>query len=153
MTVLRICDLKHDTPALEVDLNSCLAALEPFGSGFVWQIASIVDERDGETLFEVTGDLKSTFENLITKQQRIPFNDLVGLSELTHQLTWAELRGFVHAQEPEPVIVIRAIDSTFFEIETERPEIIERVKKCFKDVVLQEHRWGTMGSGIPQAIG
>lgn len=151
MSVLRIYDLKHDAQAPEVNLESCLAALEPFGSSFVWQVAPVLDGSDGETIFEVTGDLEPVFENLMTKHQRIPFKELVSLSQLTHQLIWSELRGFVHAQDPKPAIFIRAIDSTFFEVDTDRPEIIERVKKCFKNVVFHEHRWAGMRSGIPHS--
>ena len=153
MSVLQIRDFRSDATALKVDLETCLAAMESSIKEFVWQVAPVINARHDETLFDVTGDLELMFQVLLKSERRISTKELLGLSELTHQLIWAELRGFAHEQEPEPAIVIRAIDSTFFEIETERPEIIERVEKCFKDVVFQEHRWGTKGSGIPQSIG
>ena len=142
MKVLQIPHSGSGNAVSSVNLTSCLDALQPFAQDIFWQVAPVINAANAETFFEVTGDLEPVFMSLMTTRQRIPSRELVGLSQREHQLIWTELQGFDHFQGPEPAIYIRAIDSTFFEIETGRPDIIEHVRKCFKNVVIQEDRWG-----------
>jgi len=153
LTVLHIHNPKFEVQILEINLRSCLTVLEPFVSCFDWKISTVYNAMNQELYFEVTGDLEPIFQTLLTSDQFISKHELDLSSQLTHQLIWVELRGFESITAIEPTVFIRAIDSTFFEIETENPEIIERVKQCFKNVGLHEHRWGTMRSLIPQSNG
>ena len=131
MKALRIYDLDPLAGALKVDLFSILAELGSSIETFVWRIFKVKSRR---MEFEVIGDVAQTFEKHQREGDFLTYAELQKLASEEHQLIWAEIRGFEDAKSLSAKIIIRAIDSSFFEIETADEIAIRKLRSNFEDV-------------------
>jgi|GEM_PF-4986275 len=113
---------------LTVSLRSILQALEKSVDEFYWQICGVAEYG---CQFEVVGKAAPDFERLKRDKTKLDTEKLRALCKREHQLIWAELCG--HQQsETIPSVVIRAIDSSWFDVSTDNEAVIDNLKIAFK---------------------
>jgi len=59
--------------------------------------------------------------------------DLLRLVTPDVQIVDGAVRGYIGASDPSPVVVIRAVDSTSWDVESENSEIIAAIKRAYPD--------------------
>jgi len=64
---------------------------------------------------------------------RVTWAALLALADDVHQTVWGEFRAF-HPGALEPHVTIRAIDSSYFEVESADVDVIQAIRMQFKDV-------------------
>ncbi|MCD2172812.1 hypothetical protein [Rhizobium sp. C4] len=131
MVTVRIHDLKEHV--LVPDLKELLQLLAPQSLQANWTI-STVKSSDGYEWFETTGAARSELDALAQRDARISGSDLRGLAENTHQVIWGEFIGSIEEQSDETWLIIRAIDSTFYEIETRDTVVLSKINSKYRDV-------------------
>jgi hypothetical protein len=72
----------------------------------------------GHEWFEATGEGGEQLEALAQDKVRLSGSDLAALAEDTPQAIWGEVIGSPSTQPDKTWVVIRAVDSTFYEIDT-----------------------------------
>lgn len=131
MRILEIHD-KHPDGNLGFDLRDILAALQPRAENAEWEIHHADDET-----FEATGVGASTLEALAGSGKRISGRSLVSLADGIHQIIWGEFRSFDHSATM-PWVTVRAIDSSWYEVETADDTAAVLIRRKFKDVQLAD---------------
>lgn len=129
MATLRIYDL--DGGVLAVHLSRLLDLLAPKSLDAEWTVAPI--RSDGEEKFEATGPGADELEELVETSMPISGMALLIVSTNTHQIVWGEFIAIVPG-ESSPWLTLRAIDSTFYEVETDDDAALDTVRSAFKDV-------------------
>ncbi len=132
MARLRIYDLKEHI--LFPDLKDLLRLLAPGSLQATWTISTVKSSEPGHEWFEATGEGRDELETLAQENARISGTDFAALAEKTHQVIWGEFIGSKPAQPEELWVIIRAIDSTFYEIETDDEGVLKKISATYKDV-------------------
>ena len=128
MARLTIHDL-DDRGILAFDVRDLLRALAPSSLAARWTIRT----PDGES-FEATGAGGLRLEELAEVSDQITGEELLAIADDTVQVIWGD---FVAALPDDPHrdwLTIRAVDSSFFEVETSDEASIAVVKSRFRDV-------------------
>lgn len=123
---LRIFDLEDR--ALAFDLRDLLRLLAPLSLQARWTVSSFEDE------FEATGEGAVRLEQLANNESSITGNDLAALADNTWQIIWGEFAGVLAGGSDRPWITIRAVDSSFFEVETSDEAAAAKIISHFRDV-------------------
>jgi hypothetical protein len=131
MLTIRIHDLDPSTGALKVDLKSVLSALGPAVKSFVWRVCKVNFKGPK---FDVVGNAAEMFEHSEKNGDLLPYSAISKLAHEDHQLIWAEIRGYKGGSTNDPEISIRAIDSSYFEIESADSDLIEKIASKFQDL-------------------
>ena len=132
MARLRIYDLKEHI--LFPDLKDLLRLLAPGSLQATWTISTVKSSEPGHEWFEATGEGRDELETLAQENARISGADFAALAEKTHQIIWGEFIGSKPTQPEELWVIIRAIDSTFYEIETDDDALLKKISAHYKDV-------------------
>lgn len=132
MAKLRIYDLKAHI--LAPDLKELLRLLAPRSLQATWTVSTVKSSEAGHEWFEATGEARDALEILAQENARISGTDFAALAEKTHQVIWGEFIGSKPTRPEELWIIIRAIDSTFYEIETDDEAVLKKISEKYKDL-------------------
>jgi hypothetical protein len=132
MATLRIYDLKHHVLAL--DLRDLLRLLAPRSLEANWIVTTVKSSKHGHEWFEATGEGGEQLEELAQDNARLSGSDLAALAEKTQQVIWGEFVGSGPMQSDKAWVTIRAVDSTFYEIDTDDETVLSKISSTCKDV-------------------
>ena len=138
MTTLRIYDYRNGVLAL--DLRDLIDLLAPRSIEAGWTVSPVklenpklgrsIDEfmmtgpgRPGEDQLELLAASGSSVSGLM----------LAEYAHATSQVIWGQFAGSLPAQS-DIWVVIRAIDSTFYEVTTSDDEVLAKIKSAYNDV-------------------
>lgn len=138
MTALRVYDLKDQVLAL--DLGDLLQLLAPRSLESRWVVSTVKSSKPGHEWFEATGEEGERLERLAQGDGQISGSDLAALAENIRQVIWGEFVGLAPTQPDKPWVIIRAVDSTFYEIVSEDKAVLDRISSTCKDVRTDEAR-------------
>jgi len=74
------------------------------------------------------------FERTSDTEERIAGTDLIRLANEIDQLVEGEVRGYPRGGR-EPWVIVRAVDSTSFDVLATREDVLEALRRNFADVV------------------
>jgi hypothetical protein len=126
MTTLKIHDADPNGH-LAFGLKDILALLRPSSDSAEWEI-----DHTGEE-FWATGEDVREIEALVGSGKRVSGEALRSLVNGLHQVIWGEFRAF-DGSATSPWVIVRAIDSSFFEIETDDDVVVNLVRRHFDNV-------------------
>ncbi|WP_027685635.1 hypothetical protein [Rhizobium leguminosarum] len=132
MATLRIYDLKEHVLAL--DLRDLLRLLAPRSLQANWTVSTVKSSKPGHEWFEATGEGGEQLEALAQDNAWLSGSDLAALAENTQQVIWGEFVSSAPTQSDQTWVVIRAADSTFYEIETDDETVLNKISSTYKDV-------------------
>ncbi len=136
MTIFEIHDMRADRYVLAVDLRHVLAALNERAASSEWEAGAVT--ADDENLWAVGDDgAVRELEALAASGERLSGATLTALANRIDQVIWGEFRAFDRAAS-SPWVVVRAIDSTFYEIESDDPFVAEAIRSAFNDVRVRD---------------
>jgi hypothetical protein len=95
-----------------------------------WSVRDVDDE-----FFDATGAGGAALEQLARSGERVSGARLTELAGDTLQVIWGEFTGYEAVSSGIPWVVIRAIDSSYFEVATDDDDAVARIRACFKDVM------------------
>jgi len=136
MTTLRVYDLKDQVLAL--DLRDLLRLLAPRSFKARWVVSTVKSSKLGHEWFEATGEGGERLEGLAQHDGQISGSDLAALAENTRQVIWGEFVGSAPTQSDKPWVIIRAVDSTFYEIDSDDEAVLNKISSAYKDVRMGE---------------
>jgi hypothetical protein len=135
MPTLEIHDTLEDRSFLAVDLRHIITALKHRAAEADWEIGAVTSHAEG--LWAVGDeDAVQKLETMAALGGRVPGQTFAAVANNIHQVVWGEFRAFDHAAL-SPWVVIRAIDSTFYEVYSEDLGVIESIRSTFTDVRIQ----------------
>ncbi|WP_133636838.1 hypothetical protein [Zavarzinia compransoris] len=132
MATLRIYDLRERVLAL--DLRDLLHLFAPRSLDATWTVTTVKSSEPGREWFEATGEGGEQLEILAQRNAAISGADLTALAENTRQVIWGEFVGSAPTQSNKAWVIIRAIDSTFYEIDTDDETVLSKIRWTYKDV-------------------
>lgn len=147
MKTLRIYDLKGDV--LSVGLKDLLRLLAPRSLAADWTVSTVKSSRPGYEWFDATGEGGARLEALAQDNQHLSGADLAALAEKTRQVIWGEFVGSAPTRPDRTWVIIRAIDSTYYEIETDDEVVLDKVRSTYSDVRAADARFGSPSSDSP----
>ena len=127
MEKLTIHDL--DGAVLAFDLRDLLRVLAPQSLAATWTITSSI-----ESVFDATGAGGLRLEELADTSAEVIGEELLAIADDTVQVIWGDFVGALPADPDQQWLIIRAVDSSFFEIETSDQGSIAAIKSHFHDV-------------------
>ena len=125
---LAIHDLDH-RGVLAFDLRDLIRLLAPPSLTASWTIAS-----PDASLFEATGAGGRRLEELAAKSAHIKGDELLALADETVQVIWGDFVAALPTNPEREWVTIRAVDSSFYELETSDEAVIAKVRASFRDV-------------------
>lgn len=129
MHIVRIYDTINGV--LDFDLRHILAALGAQATECSWMVNGVAAYDEA---FDATGEQAGRLEELATSGWRIKGDRLRDLANGTQQVIWGEFQAYVDASATVPVLIVRAIDSSFYEVATNDPRVLQNLKVTFRDV-------------------
>jgi hypothetical protein len=129
MPVLQIHD-RLPLGRVAVDPRVVLTMLGERASCASWQVGGVAP--DDEALM-VVGDAADRLEALAHSQSLVSGTLLSELLQQTLQIIWGEFRAFREG-ETAPWVIVRAVDSTWCEVETHDEDVLDLVRQSFTDV-------------------
>jgi len=133
MAILRIRDKRNDL--LCVDLKDLLRLLAPESLGATWIVSSINSEL-GHEWFEATGEGGAFLESLAHRNARLCGRQLTALAERARQVVWGEFVGWTSGKTDRPWVRIRAIDGMFYDVDSDDPAVLGKIRATYEDVEL-----------------
>ena len=130
MRISRIYDLQKNH-VLAIDLRHVLRALGHRARTSVWEVG---EETSFNEPVAVTGDAADNLERLSRQSARVAGSELMRLAENVDQVIWGEFRAFEDPASDKPWLIVRAIDSHFYEVESDETAIHDAVDSAFRDV-------------------
>ncbi len=132
MRVLRVYDLNQHVLAL--DLRDLLRLLAPRSLEERWVVSTVKSSISGEEWFEAIGEGRERLEELAQEDGQLSGSDLAALAEKTRQVIWGEFVCLAPTQSDKPWVTIRAVDSTFYEIDSDDEAVLNKIISTYKDV-------------------
>jgi len=136
MTTLRIYDYR-DSGVLALDLRDLVGLLVPRSLEANWTVLPVRLKYPelGRTLdeFMVTGPGGDQLERLAASGSSVGGQLFAEYARATHQVIWGQFVATV-PEQVGPWVVIRAIDSTFYEITTSDAAVLAKIQSAYKDV-------------------
>ena len=129
MHTVRIYDMADSM--LDFDLRHILAALGTQAIEYSWMVSSVAAY---DAAFDATGEQAGRLEELATSGRRIRGDRLRDLANGTQQVIWGEFQAYADASATVPVLIVRAIDSSFYEVATNDPYVLKNLRATFRDV-------------------
>jgi hypothetical protein len=136
MAMLRIYDL-YDTARQEpvVDLRHFLRVLAPLSVQARWTVSAVSSAGPGaHEWFEATGEGGEELAALAAESASVSGAVLAALAEATDRVIWGQFVGHLPHEADDAWIIIRAVDSTFYEVTTRDDTAIGKIKAAFRDV-------------------
>lgn len=116
---------------LDFDLRHILAALGAQATEGSWMVSGVAAYDEA---FDATGEQAGGLEELAASGRRIKGDRLRDLANGTQQVIWGEFQAYADASATAPVFILRAIDSSFYEVATNDPHVLQNLKATFRDV-------------------
>lgn len=116
---------------LDFDLRHILAALGAQATECSWMVSGVAAYDEA---FDATGEQAGSLEELAASGRRIKGDRLRDLANGTQQVIWGEFQAYADASATAPVFILRAIDSSFYEVATNDPHVLQNFKATFRDV-------------------
>ncbi|GES53735.1 hypothetical protein Rhsp01_63510 [Rhizobium sp. NBRC 114257] len=138
MATLRIYDLREHVLAL--DLRDLLRILAPQSLEASWIVSTVKSSKPGYEWFEATGEGGEQLERLAQDNSQLSGSDLAALAENTRQVIWGEFIGLASTRLDKAWVIIRAIDSTYYEVASEDETVLNKIGFAYKDVRAGEAR-------------
>lgn len=132
MTTLRVYDLNQHVLAL--DLRDLLRLLAPSSLQGRWVVSTVKSSISGHEWFEATGEGGEQLERLAQDDVQLSGFDLAALAEKTLQVIWGEFVGLEPTRSDKRWVIIRAVDSTFYEIDSDDEAVLNKISSTYKDV-------------------
>lgn len=132
MATLRIYDTKQQV--LAVHLGDLIRLLAPRSLKANWTVSTVKSSKPGHEWFEATGDAGEQLEELAQVGTRISGFDLSALVDKTRQIIWGEFVGTEPTPPDKTWVTIRAVDSTFYEIDTDDETVLNKINSTYNDV-------------------
>ena len=126
MKSVTISDTEPSRNILAFDLKEILRAIGPVVESLQWRLAGI----------DCTGEGSDELHELCDSDALVSGAHLVALSERILQTINGEFLGF-RADAPDhatPWLIIRAVDSTAFDVDCDDPAVLSAVRRRFVDV-------------------
>ncbi|CAN7405030.1 hypothetical protein [Rhizobium sp. LjRoot254] len=136
MTILRVTDTAGS--ALSFDLRDVLASLAPRSLKATW-ILSAVDA--GFPSFDATGPGNERLEAMARTGEPVSGSALMAAAQDTVQVIWGTFTGYLPAIHGRQWLVIRAIDSDFYEIITDDRKVVSKIEARFNAVSFHNEMW------------
>ncbi len=114
-----------DSHRLSFDLRHVLTAMRAHASASFWEVSGVALYKEA---LDVTGPGADQLEVLAASGERVSRAVLLGIAKKVHQVIWGEFRAYAKRTSQEPHIIVRAIDSSFYEI-TGDDWLLDRVTK------------------------
>ncbi len=130
MATLRIYDLE-DRWVLTVDLARLLVLLVPRSLQAEWTVNPV--RSDSQDLFEASGAGGEELEALAAKHAVVSGAGLSTLAMNSPQIVWGEFVARLPG-ETSSWLTLRAIDSTFYQVETEDDAVLAKIRSTYNDV-------------------
>lgn len=131
MKTLRVYDLNDHVLAL--DLRDLLRLLAPRSLETNWVVSRVKSSKPGHEWFEATGEGGEQLEGLAKDNAQLSGSELAALAENTWQVIWGEFVGWAPTQSDKPWVIIRAVDSTFYEVDTDDETVLSKISSTYKD--------------------
>ena len=96
-----------------------------------WQVAGVA--RFDQAVMIVGDEAADRLEVLSHSQSRVSGTLLSELVHKVAQIIWGEFRAYEEG-EAAPWVIVRAIDSSWCEVETDDEDVLDKVRRTFKDV-------------------
>jgi len=129
MQTITIHDLNEERNVLAFDLRDLLALLSPAALAAEWTVADPACQE-----FFATGEGGAALEKLAAETAMVSGKDLLALANETQQVIWGDFMGAFQNRPGQIWTIIRAVDSSFYEITTSDSEVLDKVKGHFIDV-------------------
>jgi hypothetical protein len=110
------------------DLRDLLRVLPPRSLEATWTV-----RRPEGWDFEATGSGGSALEQLAERSGQLAGKDLLSLADDTLQVSWGDFHAVLPSAPDRDWVVIRACDSSFFEVVTEDQDALARLRARFGD--------------------
>lgn len=123
MGSITITDSTEDGRFLAFDLKDILYLLGQVALESQWEISRV----------ESFGAAASTFDKLSNGKRRIPGQTLLELAEDVTQIIDGRFAGY-RPGEKEPWIIIWAVDSTAYDVQSNDETVLAQIRKRFKQV-------------------
>ena len=136
MATVRIYDLNER--GLAVDLIDLLRLVAPQSLNASWNVTTVKSSKPGREWFEATGEGGEQLEGLAQRNAQLPGSELAALAENTRQVIWGEFVGLASTQSDKTWVIIRAVDSTFYEIDTDDEYVLGKIRSTYHDVRVGE---------------
>jgi hypothetical protein len=137
VAILRVYD-SGPSDALRIDLRHLLDVLAPRSLQASWAISPFSARLK---YFEATGPGGEKLEAMSEANERVAGRTLTEAAQETRQVIWGEFVGFLPTNSEQAWVTIRAIDSSFYEIDTLDKQVVKRVRSSFKDVRVFDQAW------------
>ncbi|MFK3963376.1 hypothetical protein ACI2KT_07290 [Ensifer adhaerens] len=124
--------------ALPFDLRDILQRLATRSLRASWRVSAV---GAGYQWFDATGPGGDVLESWAQSGSMIEGRHLAAAAQDVLQIIWGEFTGFLPGTPNSPWIVIRAIDSTFYEITTDDETVLQRVETGFQGARRSDAPW------------
>jgi hypothetical protein len=136
ITTLRIYDLGDDS-VLALDLRDLVDLLAPRSIEANWIVSPVgmVHLASGRTFdeFMATGQGGGQLESLAASGSRASGPTLAEYAHAAHQIIWGQFVA-TFPEQTDTWVVIRAIDSTFYEVTTSDDIVLAKIRSTYTDV-------------------
>lgn len=138
MTTVRIHDTDSDRHGCI--LSRLLKLLAPRSLQAKWTISAITSTSPKWIWFEATGDGGEQLEILAPSKTPISGHELAVLAKKTRQVIWGSFAASLSSAD-DAWLTIRAIDSTFYEVNSSDEAVLEAIRSTFDRVEQSEAPW------------
>jgi hypothetical protein len=119
---------------LTINIRKIIEAMQGVLEEVSWEVHEVEEYGDQ---FDVVGPNEPKFVRLLEGRRRISTKDLLKLADGQNQLIWIELHGF-RMRDSESSIMVRAIDSTWFDVTVENEEVAAQLQKTFGETEIED---------------
>ncbi|MBB3440962.1 hypothetical protein [Rhizobium sp. BK379] len=127
--------------ALPFDLRDFLQCLVPRSLKASWKVSAV---DAGYPWFDANGPGGELLHAMAQSGKPVSGRDLAAAAQDTLQVIWGEFTGSLPANPDRAWVVIRAIDSTFYEVITDDQKVLRTVERRFADVRQHDSAWKAM---------
>ncbi len=97
-------------------------------------VSTVKSSKPGHEWFEATGEGGERLEGLAQDDGQLSGSDLAAIAENARQVIWGAFVGLAPTQSDTPWVIIRAVDSMFYEIDSDDEVVLDKINSTYKDV-------------------
>ncbi|MDH6669128.1 UNVERIFIED_ORG: hypothetical protein M2442_005198, partial [Methylorubrum zatmanii] len=115
-------------------ISTCVISWQRCGTQAIecsWMVSGVA-AYDAD--FDATGGQAGRLDQLATSGRRIKGDRLRDLANGTQQVICGEFQAYADASTTVPVLIVRAIDSSFYEVAADDTHVLQNLKATFRDV-------------------
>jgi hypothetical protein len=119
-------------PNVFLSLSDIVPLLNARSRASIWEVDDFI-EPDGERYFETVADGHDLVREAAATHARFTFTDLEQMGGCIRQIIWGRFKAFNDGSD-QPWLILSAVDSTFWRVETADLPTRQLMLKHFKDV-------------------